>query len=81
MLRKICPIGNSQGISIPKDMLEKLSLEVGSQVDVKLDEKRKKILIEAKTGEPEHGLDTEFASQVNEFIKRYKPALKALAGK
>ena len=63
MLRKICPIGNSQGISIPKDILEKLHLEIGSAVEVELDEKNRKIVIEAKAGRPEDtALDREFAS-------------------
>jgi len=30
MLRKICSIGNSYGVSIPKDMLEKLHLTEGA---------------------------------------------------
>ncbi len=82
MLRKICPIGNSQGISIPKDMLEKLHLEIGSAVEVELDEKNRKIVIEAKARRPEDtALDREFAAQVNDFIKKYRPALKALAEK
>lgn len=82
MLRKICPIGNSQGISIPKDILEKLHLEIGSAVEIELDEKNRKIVIEAKAGRPEDtGLDREFTSQVNDFIKKYRPALNALAKK
>ncbi|MBI5971206.1 MAG: AbrB/MazE/SpoVT family DNA-binding domain-containing protein [Deltaproteobacteria bacterium] len=81
MLRKICPIGNSKGILIPKDMLETLRLDVGSKVEVRLDEKRGKILIEASSQAQEAGLDREFVSQVSGFIKRYGPALKALAKK
>ncbi|TAN61858.1 AbrB/MazE/SpoVT family DNA-binding domain-containing protein [bacterium] len=82
MLRKICPIGNSQGISIPKNILEKLNLEIGSQVEVELDKKRTKLTIKAtseKTGI--EAIDMKFASQVNDFIKKYRPALKALAKK
>lgn len=81
MLRKICPIGNSHGVSIPKDILEKLRLNVGSEVDVKVDEKHGRIIIEAIKKEPEVELEKEFVAQVNDFIKRYKPALKALAKK
>ncbi|MFZ3073495.1 MAG: AbrB/MazE/SpoVT family DNA-binding domain-containing protein [Thermodesulfobacteriota bacterium] len=82
MLRKICSIGNSQGVSLPKEILKKLDLEVGSQVGVELDEKRRRIIIEAKTPWREYGeLEKEFVSQVNDFIRKYKPALKALAKK
>lgn len=80
MLRKICHIGNSQGVSLPKEMLEKLNLSVGLDVDVELDEKGKRIIIEPKTARAAYEtVDMEFASQVSDFIERYKPALKALA--
>lgn len=80
MLRKICAIGNSYGISIPKDILEKLQLSVGARVDVKLDEKTRNIIIEPKSQESSYKkIDEEFASQVKDFIKLYKPALRELA--
>lgn len=80
MLRKICHIGNSQGVSLPKEMLEKLHLSVGLDVEVELDEKGKRIIIEPKTARAAYEtVDMEFASQVSDFIERYKPALKALA--
>ncbi len=44
MQRKICSIGNSQGISIPTEMLEKLKLSKGSEVDIKVDEKNTSLL-------------------------------------
>ncbi|MEW6739104.1 MAG: AbrB/MazE/SpoVT family DNA-binding domain-containing protein [Nitrospirota bacterium] len=82
MHRKLCSIGNSQGISIPLDMLERLNLSVGSEVDVKLDEAESRIIIEPvmKKKYP-RGIDREFVSQVNDFIGKYKPALKELAKK
>lgn len=80
MLRKICAIGNSYGISIPKDILEKLQLTAGAQVDVKLDEKAGNIIIEPTNRElPYKAIDKEFASQVKDFISLYKPALRELA--
>lgn len=82
MIRKVCAIGNSRGVSIPVDALEKLHLSVGSQVEVKLDESGSKIVIEpARKKKYPKGIDTEFVSQVNEFIKKYAPALKELAKK
>lgn len=82
MLRKICAIGNSCGVSIPKEILEKLRLTVGAQVEVKVDEKANKIIIEPAVHKvSSEVIDREFASQVNDFIEHYKPALKVLAKK
>ena len=80
MLRKICTIGNSCGVSIPKEILEKLHFAVGTHVDIKVDEKAKNIIIgPADVKSHYKTIDKEFASQVDDFIKLYKPALKALA--
>ncbi|MBI5056150.1 MAG: AbrB/MazE/SpoVT family DNA-binding domain-containing protein [Nitrospirae bacterium] len=82
MHRKICSIGNSRGVSIPVDVLEKLDLSVGSDVDVKLDENKSRIIVEpVRKKKYPKGVDREFVSQVNEFIKKYEPALKELAKK
>lgn len=82
MRRKICIIGNSYGVSIPKEILEKLQLTPGTQVEVKVDEKAKKIIIEPSVHESfQDTVDKEFAAQVNDFIERYRPALKTLAKK
>ncbi len=80
MLRKICKIGNSQGVSIPKDIINELHLAAGSEVDINLDKDTARIIIEPvpqKT--PHETIKPEFASQVNDFIEKYRPALKALA--
>jgi len=82
MLRKICSIGNSQGVSIPKDILEKLHLDIGSKVDVEFDEENGKITVEAvKEETAKAGIGTEFAATVDDFINKYRPALKALSKK
>lgn len=82
MHRKLCSIGNSQGVSIPHEMLEKLNLSIGSEVDIKLDEASKRIVIEpARKKKYPKGIDREFVSQVNDFIEKYEPALKELARK
>ncbi|HEX8949836.1 MAG TPA: AbrB/MazE/SpoVT family DNA-binding domain-containing protein [Dissulfurispiraceae bacterium] len=82
MNRKICSIGNSQGVSVPADMLAQLHLTVGSEVDVYLDESRSKIVIEpSRKRKYPKGINEEFVSQVNEFIAKYEPALKELAKK
>lgn len=80
MRRKICAIGNSRGVSLPVEVLEKLKLAVGSEVEVQLDEEHGRIVIEpVRRLEVPEGVDVEFALQVNEFIEQYRPALKKLA--
>jgi antitoxin component of MazEF toxin-antitoxin module len=82
MRRKICTIGNSRGVSLPAEALEKLKLAVGSEVEVSVDDEHGRIVIEPiRPLEAEYpaGIDAEFVAQVNEFIEQYRPALKKLA--
>lgn len=82
MHRKVCSIGNSRGVSIPAEFLEKLGMSVGSEVDVSIDVKSSKIIVEpVKRKKYPKNVDAEFVAQVNEFISKYEPALKALAKK
>jgi len=80
MRRKICAIGNSRGVSLPVEALEKLKLAVGSEVNVLVDEEHGRIVIEPiRRAEFPDGVDAEFAAQLNDFIEQYRPALKKLA--
>ena len=80
MRRKICTIGNSRGVSLPVEALDKLKLAVGSEVDIQLDEEHGRIVIEpVRRVDYAEGVDLEFAGQVSDFIEHYKPALKKLA--
>lgn len=82
MLRKICSVGANKGVSIPKDILEKLNLKLGTQVEVEVDEKNNRIIIRPAVPEPSpKAIDRRFALQVDDFIKRYGPAIKSLARK
>lgn len=82
MHRKLCSIGNSQGVSIPREIINKLNLSVGSEVDITLDESGERIILEpVRKRKYPKGIDREFVSQVNEFIEKYRPALKELAKK
>lgn len=82
MHRKVCTIGNSQGVSIPREIIDKLNLSVGSEVDIALDDTGERIILEpVKKKKYPKGIDREFVSQVNEFIEKYSPALKELAKK
>ena len=80
MRRKICAIGNSRGVSLPVEALEKLKLAVGSEVEIQVDEEHGRIVIEpARRFEYPEGIDADFAAQVSDFIEQYRPALKKLA--
>jgi antitoxin MazE len=82
MQRKVFAIGNSRGVSIPVDYLNKLELKTGADVDVILDEKLGKIVIEPIRKKKQiKGINKEFVDQVNAFIHKYRPALKELAKK
>lgn len=82
MQRKVCAIGNSRGVSIPAEILGKLELAVGSEVDISIDEAASKIIIEpVRKKKYPKGIDKEFVAQVNDFIAKYEPALKELSKK
>ena len=82
MLRKIFKTGNSTVISIPKETLDYLHLQEGSEVSVELDRERGRIVIRPlETSLAEVGVDEHFTHQVKAFIEQYRPALEALAKK
>ena len=82
MQRKIIAIGDSKGVSIPVEILNKLALATGSDVNVELDEEQERIVIApVRKRRKVPGIDKAFAGQVNEFIKKYRTALKELAKK
>jgi putative addiction module antidote len=78
MMRKIYKTGNSLVITLPKESLDQLDLQEGSEVTVILDESGNRLIIE-----PVHpivpGVDADFAAQLDAFIDQYRPALEALA--
>jgi antitoxin component of MazEF toxin-antitoxin module len=65
-------------VSLPRESLEFLNLEEGSEVSVELDKERGQIVI-APVSRALPGADQEFACQVAEFVEQYRPALEALA--
>ena len=80
MLRKIFKTGNSVVVSLPKDVLEYLRVEEGSEVNVELDREKNQILI--KPVQPNilvEGINPDFADQVADFIEEYRLALDELA--
>jgi len=69
-------------VSIPVEYLGNLRLTTGAVVDVTLEEKRGKIVIEPvrKTNEVK-GIGKKIVSQVIEFTEKYRPALQEPAAK
>jgi putative addiction module antidote len=80
MIRKIFKTGNSMVVSLPKDALESLQIQEGTEVYVELDRSKRQIVITpAESSLAVAGIDAEFAKQVSEFIDQYRPALEKLA--
>ena len=77
MTQKVLKVGTSAAVTIPKKSLEELGLKIGDMVVVEFDKKRRAVVIEAV----EKSSDSEVLAWTNQFIKRYKPALDALAKK
>lgn len=82
MLRKIFKTGNSTVISIPKETLEYLNWQEGTEVSVELDRENHRVVIQPiPSALSDAGVDEAFAREVNAFIEQYRPALEALAKK
>ncbi len=80
MLRKVFQTGNSTVVSLPKEILDFLSIKVGDQVSIELDKKQHHIIV--STILPKiavKGIDQTFAQQVDNFIDQYRDALNELA--
>ena len=78
MVRKIFKSGNSLVVSLPGDALERLGLEEGSEVNVAVDEREGRLIIE-RIQPALADIDATFAQQLDDFIEQYRPALEALA--
>ena len=76
MIQKILKVGSSAAVTIPKKSLAELGLKPGDRVSVEIDTKRKMVTIK-----PIAKIDAELVAWTKQFIKRYRPALEALAKK
>jgi putative addiction module antidote len=79
MLRKIFKTGNSVVVSLPKEAIEYLQINEGSEVNIEVDRESRQIIITPANPSRIEGVDQEFARQVTEFIEQYRPALEELA--
>ncbi len=78
MLRKVFRAGNSLVVSLPKESIQALGLQEGSEVSVEVMPEQKEIVIKLAESSLAD-IDESFAQQVAAFIEQYKPALEALA--
>ncbi len=78
MIRKIFKTGNSFVISLPRELLQLLGLQEGSEVNVAVNQDEGRIIIE-RVQPPLAEIDARFAQQLDDFIEAYRPALEALA--
>ncbi len=79
MRRKIRQSANNKTISLPREMVNALSLQEGGDVDVFVDQQNRQIIIRPAADFSPTEMDTEFAHQISDFIKEYRPALEELA--
>lgn len=76
MTQKLLKVGSSAAVTIPKKSLKELGLKIGDEVRVNVNTSEKTVLIE-----PVQKVSKELITWTDAFIKRYRPALKALAKK
>lgn len=77
LTQKLYKNGNSIAVTIPKQYLEDLDLHDGSQVVV--DKRGDQLIIASKKKVITNGLDQEFVTQVDEFMKDHHDTLEKLA--
>lgn len=80
MLRKVFRTGNSVVVSLPREALDYLNIQEGTEIEINLDrENRQVILKPVEMPLAISGVDEKFAHQVAEFIEQYRTALDELA--
>ncbi|MBI2315179.1 AbrB/MazE/SpoVT family DNA-binding domain-containing protein [Candidatus Daviesbacteria bacterium] len=80
LIQKLYKNGNSVAVTIPKEYLNNLNLEEGSEVVVEQDPEAGSITISRKKKvKPASKLSPAFLKWLNAFNKQYESALKELA--
>jgi antitoxin component of MazEF toxin-antitoxin module len=77
MTQKIIKVGTSSAVVLPKAELRRLGLKAGNLMAVSFNAKRKIFEIEPLAQE----IDKDTLDWTRKFIKKYRPALEALAKK
>ena len=81
MLQKIIRIGNSPGVTIPKDFMQGVNINVGDQMLVETDIDTISFTIKPKKAKKAMPISKEFVSWTKKYIKKYRPMLEELAKK
>ena len=79
MLRKIFRTGNGIVVSISRDILDELQLSEGEDGSVELDTQQRQIVISPVEKTIRTGIDETFAKPLDDFVKKSRAALEALA--
>ena len=77
-MSKVFRAGDELAIHIPQGIVKQLGFTEGSEVEVTISPENQRILDKIAALELS-GIDPEFMRHIDDFIERYRPALKALA--
>lgn len=77
---KIIPIGNSQGVILPKEFMEGLHAKIGQTIPANLSDQGV-LLKNTQNKYEKSSITEEFLTVLKRVNKQYKVALKALAEK
>lgn len=81
MAQTVINIGNSQGIILPKDILNKLDIKKGDNVDIKLEDDNTIVISKKGLKKTKAKVSPDLLMWLDNFNKRYKDALEELASK
>ena len=76
MTQKVLRVGSSAAVTIPKKALEELGFRIGDRVVVEIDKGRKIVTVR-----PKIKINKELIDWTQNFVKKYRLALEALAKK
>lgn len=79
MTQKVLKVGSSAAVTIPKKSLKQLGLKIGDEVELEVNTKTKRVVIEPaqKVGKE----NEKIARLTLDFVRRYQSDLEALARK
>ena len=75
MIQKAIKVGSSVAVTIPKKALKELGIKAGDSVSVSINIATKQVVMEPYAAVVDH----ETVVWARQFIKKYRPALEALA--